>query len=346
MNLIPPPARKRPAPWAIALAFALVYLPWGTTYIAIRVGVRYFPPALFGGTRIALAGAVLLLYLKWRGESLRLTRRDFFWAALLGIIFFLGGNYLVTLGEKTVASGVAAILVATTPLWTALLESVWPGGERLRRRGWLGLLIGLAGVFFLKADQTSDRETDVGALLVIGSAMAWALGSVLLRRRRQTASHLVLTAYQMLLGGLAQSVLGLAIGEGAELTADRFTLPGVYSFFHLLVFGSLVGFVAYTWLLDHVPTSQASTYAYVNPVVAILVGALLGDHGITLPMLAGVFVILTGVALVRSQASIPPLVVQAPTAPVDEAALEPIRPTDADGPVVAREQVDSRSKIK
>jgi hypothetical protein len=105
----------------------------------------------------------------------------------------------------------------------------------------------------------------------------------------------------MLLGGLAQSLLGLAVGEWAELTADRFTLPAIYSFFHLLVFGSLIGFVAYTWLLEHVPTSQASTYAYVNPVVAIVIGALLGDHGITLPMVAGVFVILTGVALVRSQ---------------------------------------------
>jgi drug/metabolite transporter (DMT)-like permease len=129
----------------------------------------------------------------------------------------------------------------------------------------------------------------------------------------------------MLLGGLAQSVLGLAIGEGAELTADRFTLPGVYSFIHLLVFGSLVGFVAYTWLLEHVPTSQASTYAYVNPVVAILVGALLRDHGITLAMLAGVGVILTGVALVRSQASVPPLVVE----PVIASSLPPVRPAPA-----------------
>jgi drug/metabolite transporter (DMT)-like permease len=132
----------------------------------------------------------------------------------------------------------------------------------------------------------------------------------------------------MLLGGLAQSVLGLAIGEGAELTADRFTLPGVYSFFHLLVFGSLVGFVAYTWLLDHVPISQASTYAYVNPVVAILVGALLGDHGITLHMLTGVFVILTGVALVRSQAPAPAVVMPSS----DDAALQPFRPkASADG---------------
>src|SRR5215813_13634273 len=131
MNFVSPPSSRPIAPWAIPLAFTLVYLSWGTTYIAMRIGVQYFPPALFGGIRVALAGLLLLLYLGWRGESLRLSLRDVVWAALLGGIFFIGGNYMATVGVQYVASGVAAILVATTPLWTGLLETFWPGGERL-----------------------------------------------------------------------------------------------------------------------------------------------------------------------------------------------------------------------
>jgi drug/metabolite transporter (DMT)-like permease len=244
---------------------------------------------------------LLLIYLGWRGESLRISGRELFWAALLGGIFFIGGNYMVTIGEIHVASGVAAVLVATTPLWTALLETFWPDGERLHGRGWIGLLVGLSGVFLLKLGQPTDRDTDIGALWILGSAMAWSLGSFLLRRHRQHGSHLVTAAYQMLLGGTGLTLVGLAIGEVDDLKSANFTADGVYSFFHLLVLGSLVGFVAYNWLLGHVPTSQASTYAYVNPVVAIVIGWLLNDQVITWSIIGGMIVILTGVALVRSR---------------------------------------------
>ncbi|MBL8798259.1 MAG: EamA family transporter, partial [Planctomycetia bacterium] len=291
----------RPAPWAVPLAFTLVYLAWGTTYIAIRLGVHQFPPALFGGVRIGLAGLVLLAFLGCRGEALRLSRGDLIWSAVLGAIFFMAGNYLVTLGSRYVASGVAAILVATTPLWTGLMETLWPGGERLRGRGWAGLLVGLAGVALLKLDHPFDRETDLGALLVVGSALSWAFGSCLLRRHRQHGSHLLTAAYQMIFGGIGQTVVGLLLNEPAQITSASFTPTAVYAFFHLLIFGSLVGFVAYNWLLGHVTTSQASTYAYVNPAVAILVGWLLGDQEITLSILGGLAVILLGVALVRTQ---------------------------------------------
>jgi drug/metabolite transporter (DMT)-like permease len=223
------------------------------------------------------------------------------WAGVLGCIFFVGGNWLVTIGVKTVPSGVAAILVATTPLWTALLETCSPQGERLNCYGWVGLLVGLAGVILLKLDQPPDPESTMGAILIIGSALAWAFGSVLLRRHRQKGSHLVGAAWQMILGGGGLCLVGLALGELGQFTPDKFTPQGVYSFFHLLVFGSLVGFVAYNWLLGHVSTAHASTYAYVNPAVALLVGWLLGDHPISVAMVAGMCIILTGVALVRSQ---------------------------------------------
>lgn len=312
MNLLHAPSPARPAPWAIPLAFTLVYLAWGTTYLAIRVGVHHFPPALFGGLRIGLAGLVLLGYLYWRGESLRMSGQDLLWAALLGAILFMAGNYLVTVGEKYVASGVAAVLVATTPLWTALLETFWPGGEKLRWRGWVGLLIGLGGVALLKLDHPADRDTDLGSLLVVGSALSWALGSFLLRRHRQHGSHLLTAAYQMIFGGIGQTLVGLALHEPAQLTPASFTPAAVYAFFHLLVFGSLVGFVAYNWLLGHVTTSQASTYAYVNPAVAIVVGWQLGDQELTFSILAGMAVILLGVALVRTQKRGPMVSVEEP----------------------------------
>src|SRR5207253_1955439 len=142
----PPPAR-----WSVIVAFVLVYLSWGTTYLAIKKGVEVFPPALFGGARIILAGLILVAYLAVRRQSLWMPLRDLLWTALVGVLLFVGGNGLITVGEKFVASGVASVLAATTPLWMSLLEMLWPWGERLRARGWLGLLVGLAGVLLLLA---------------------------------------------------------------------------------------------------------------------------------------------------------------------------------------------------
>lgn len=297
------PSSRRPSAWALVLAFALVYLSWGTTYLAIKEGVKTLPPALFGGTRIGLAGLVLLAYLALRGEKLTLRGRDLFWTAVGGMILFIGGNGLITVAEKTVPSGVASVLVATTPLWMALVELLWPGGERLSPAGWLGMISGLAGVLLLLAPKLSDPTAllgDVGPLLVLGSAASWGVGSVLLRYRRPSGSHLAAAAYQMLIGGATLTCLGLLLGETSRLHAEAFTTSAIFSFFYLLVVGSLVGFVAYNWLLGHVPASLVGTYAYVNPLVAILVGWLLGGEELTGWILAGMVVILAGVALVRA----------------------------------------------
>jgi drug/metabolite transporter (DMT)-like permease len=291
----------------LTLVFGLLYLSWGTTYLAIRVGVQTLPPALFGGTRVFLGGLILLIILAWRGENVRLGQRELLQAAIIGAIFFMGGNYLITLGQKEVPSGVASILVATTTLWIALLETIWPAGDRLSLRGWIGVLIGFAGVLVLMAPKLgvpSRLLVEVGTLLVIGSAMAWSIGSVLARRLGQRSS-LVLAAYQMLLGGGGLALIGVLIGELQELDASDFTPAAVYAFFHLLIVGSLIGFVTYSWLLSKVPASQVGTYAYVNPMVAIVLGWLLGGEEIGVPILAGMGVILTGVFLVRSGAASP-----------------------------------------
>lgn len=300
MNSTPAPLLPRPPAWAVVLAFALLYVSWGTTYFAIKLGVQDLPPALFGGCRVSAAGWVLLGYLAWRGEPLRLGCRDLLGIALTGGFLFVGGNGLITMGQKHIDSGVASILAATTPLWLAFLETAWPWGERLTLRGWLGLLAGLCGVLLLVLRDSSSLGTSTALWLVLGSALCWAIGSFILRYRRSGVSLLASAAWQMALGGGGLVAVGLLLGEAQLLTPDRFTLRATGAFFYLLVVGSLIGFVAFNWLLGHVSAPLVGTYAYVNPVVAILIGALLGGEPITAQIVGGMVVILVGVALVRA----------------------------------------------
>jgi drug/metabolite transporter (DMT)-like permease len=296
------PTKTRPPTWALALAFGVVYVSWGTTYLAIKIGVHdeRLPPALFGGTRVCLAGLLVLGALALCGVSLRVSRRDLGSLLVGGAILFVGGNGLINLAETTVPSGAAAVLAATTPLWIALVELFWRGGDRLGLRGWCGLLLGLAGVGLMLGPQLGDPAallSDVGPLLVLGSAAAWALGSVMMRRRRLGVNHLTAAAYQMVLGGGLLALLGLACGEAGRLP-EAPTAAAVGAYVYLLVVGSLLGFLAFNWLLSHVSAAQAGTYAYVNPVVAVLIAWAVGET-MTVGIVAGIVIILTGVALVR-----------------------------------------------
>jgi drug/metabolite transporter (DMT)-like permease len=185
----------------------------------------------------------------------------------------------------------------------ALLEMLRPWGERLTLRGWAGLLAGLVGVAVLLAPQLESPWAfvqDAGPLLVLGSTLCWSVGSFLVRVQRLEVAHLPAAAYQMALGGGSLFVIGLLVGETDQLSAECITPQAVYAFFHLLVLGSLAGFVAYNWLLGHASAAMVGTYAYVNPVVAILVGRLFNNEGITPRIVASMAVILGGVALVRS----------------------------------------------
>ncbi len=296
------PSRPRPPTWAIALAFGVVYITWGTTYLAIKQGVHdeCLPFALFGGTRVCLAGLLVLGFLALRGQSLRISGRDLSHLLVGGVILFVGGNGLINLAETTVPSGAAAVLAATTPLWIALTELLWPRGERLGRRGWCGLLLGLVGVGLMLGPKLGDPAAllgDVGPLLVLGSAAAWGFGSVLMRHRRLRVNHLMAAAYQMVMGGGLLALLGLALGEAGRLP-ERPTPGAVGAYVYLLVVGSLLGFLAYNWLLGHVSAAKVGTYAYVNPVVAVLIAFAVGEE-MTLEIVAGITVILTAVALVR-----------------------------------------------
>jgi drug/metabolite transporter (DMT)-like permease len=294
---------RKPLLGQTILALAVVYLTWGTTYLAIREGVKTLPPGLFGGLRIAAAGAVLLAWLTLRGRAVRLPWRELGAAWLVGGLLFVGGNGLVTVGMKTVPSGVGAVLVATTPLWMALLERASPRGERLAARGWLGLLLGLGGVALLWASKAeASALVGTGPLLLLGSALAWSVGSFIHRHRRGPTPLLLSAAWQSLLGGGTLALIGLAAGEAGALSAEQLTPRAVGAFFYLLTVSSLVTFVAYLWLLRHVSAALAGTYAYVNPAVAVLLGWLLADEPLTPALVGGLAVILAGVALVRASA--------------------------------------------
>jgi len=294
---------QSPARWRLVLAFALVYVSWGTTYLAISKGVETLPPALFSGTRFFLAGLIVLGFQALGRKSILLPPREFLWILFTAIFLFVGGSGLLTVGEQSVASGVASILIATTPLWMALLERLAPRGERLNALGWWGLFAGLGGVIVLLAPGLEDSGgllQDKGPFLVLGSAFSWALGAFVLRRRRLHASHLIVAAYQMLLGGALLSLVGLACGETRKLATEAFTSQAVFSYVYLLVAGSLIGFIAYNWLLGHASLAMVGTYAYVNPIVAILVGCILNAEAISPWIVGGMIVILAGVAAVRS----------------------------------------------
>jgi drug/metabolite transporter (DMT)-like permease len=230
--------------------------------------------------------------------------RELLWAGVGGVLLFVGGNGLLTAAMDSVPSGVGAVLTAMAPLWMALLENLLPHGDRLSGLGWLGLFISLGGVLMLlpglgaATDGSPEGAPYGGVLLVLGSTVAWAVGSVVLRYHRPAASHLSVAAYQMVLGGGGLCLVGLALGEAGRMPA-RLTGMAVWTFAYLLVVGSLVGFVAFNWLLGHVSAAKVGTHAYVNPVVAILVAWLWHDGDMTPAVVGGMAVILAGVALVR-----------------------------------------------
>lgn len=296
-------AKSPPPAWAVALAFGIIYVVWGTTYLAIKLGVRdeQLPPLLFGGARIFLAGVLLLGYQWFCGASLRLSRKDALHLLSTGLLLFVAGNGFVTYAQQTVDSSIAAVLIATTPLWIALWARLWPSGERLTPRGWLGLVVGLGGVIVLLAPRLLDAEQAfnyAGFLLVLGSAASWALASVMVRQGRAAPPHLTAAGYQMFFGGGATLILG-ALGGEVNRLPDRVTAGAALVFLYLLIFSSLCGFVAFNWLLGHVSAAKVGTYAYVNPLVAVLIGWTFGGEDVPWGLWAGMGIILFGVFLVR-----------------------------------------------
>jgi drug/metabolite transporter (DMT)-like permease len=292
-------ADGRPPVWLVWTALWVVYVVWGSTYLAIRVVVETMPPFLSAGARFLVAGAVLAAFLLLRrgASGLRITRRELVTSAVVGTLLLLGGNGLVMVAEQDVPAGLAALLVASVPLWVAALR--WLFGDRVDRGTLIGVILGFLGVGLLVVPGRSSAGAAVGgmALLVLAS-LSWASGSFLSRRLQLPKDPFTSTTWQMLLGGLVLGAAGFVGGEASQLDVGEFSAASVAGLAYLVVAGSLVGFTAYTWLLHNAPISKVSTYAYVNPVVAIFLGWLILSESVTPAILVAATVIVAAVALI------------------------------------------------
>ena len=275
----------------VAIALAAVYLIWGSTYLAIRFALEGgFPPFLLGGIRFVIAGGLMYAVLRWRGMAAP-TRPQWINAAAMGVMLLLLGNGMVNYAEQTVSSGMAAVAVASAPLWMALFSML--RGERPTRLEWVGLGIGFVGVVWLNAGSSLTASmTGLVALLV--ATISWSFGSIW-SRGRDMAPPFMGAAAQMLCGGVAMCVLGAVLGERFHAVP---TATALAAFSYLIVFGSIIGFSAYIWLLHHVRPALAGSYAYVNPAIAVMLGAALAHEHFAAQELAAMGVILLGVVAI------------------------------------------------
>jgi drug/metabolite transporter (DMT)-like permease len=308
-----------PSRLKVALAFACVYVIWGSTYLGIRFAIETMPPLLMAGIRFLIAGALLYGWIALRGEARRPTREQWKATAVLGTLFFLGGNGGVSWAEQRVPSGLAALLVATIPIWLVMMEWLTGIGTRPSVRTVAGIAAGFAGVALLVGSPSAGAGVDrVGAAVLLVAPMCWALGTVISRRLSHPASHLQSGAMQMLAGGAALVLVGLLMGEGARFRPDAISTRSLLALLYLVFFGSIVAFSAYNWLLHATTPARVGTYAFVNPAVAVLLGwALAGEAVGPMTLIAGAF-ILTGVVLIIGQRSggAAPKPTPAPAAPL------------------------------
>ncbi len=297
-TLVRPPVLQRVGGGVIA-AFAAVYLIWGSTYLFIRVAVETIPPLLMGGVRFLVAGAVLLaITSRMRGAPRDpIGWRQWRATAITGGLLLLGGNGGVSYGEQYVPSGIVALLVATVPLFIAIFGAL-ALGRRLSRLAVTGVAIGLLGTAVLLRPGAGGTGDLGHMLLVLVSPLSWAIGSLYATRGPLPKRALVATGMEMLCGGALLVVVGLLIGEAGAVHLERISVASWLSVLYLIVFGSLVAFSAYVWLLTRVATTAVSTYAYVNPLVAVLLGWLVLGERITGQTLLAAALIIIAVALI------------------------------------------------
>jgi drug/metabolite transporter (DMT)-like permease len=281
-------------------AFAAIYLIWGSTYLAIRFAVHSMPPFFLAGVRFLVAGGVLYAWARMRGER-RPGLATWRSTALAGTLFFLLGNGLVVWAEQRVPSGRTALLASTSPIWTVLIESAIARWQRPPARVLAGVLLGFVGLALLASptEAVADTVPLLGLTALIVSSFAWALGSVYTHHQRFDASPAMSTAMKMLGGGAQLAVLSIALGEWRRVSAAHVAWDAWAALAYLIVFGSLVGFSAFTYLLRTTTPQKVATAAYVNPVVALVLGWLLGGETVTGRMITGAGVIVASVLLVR-----------------------------------------------
>ncbi len=288
--------------WLIALAFGVVYLGYGLNFLAVKVGVETLPAFLFAGAHVLLAGLMLMGWRAVRHGRLGLPAGGLARAALAAFFLFVGGVGLVTLGEKLgLASGAAAMIKASVPLWVAVLEALRPRGEK---PSWFiagGLLLGAFGVLLLVLPKIAHGGTDgetLGTWVLLASALLFAVGTLVVRHRPPSDDTTANVTWMMVFGGVYLWAIGLASGEAAQVSRDDFTAPVLTSFLFLLLVHSLAAFTAMNWLLRHLPSAVVTTKFYVSPAIAAIAGWLVLGEKVGTGSLLGLVLILGGVAVV------------------------------------------------
>ena len=306
---------ERPPKFAILAAFAAVYLIWGSTYLAILFAIDTIPPLLMAGTRFLLAGFIMYAIARWQGAphgSLANWRT----ALIIGACLLLGGNGGVTLAEQYVSSGLASVMVATVPIYIALLA--WASGIAPKPSPivWLGLAGGFVGVAILVGPALpfspyAEGDAGIGMLILLFSSFIWSVGSIYSRKAKNASPPFLLAGQQMICGGALLTLAGLLLGEHHQIDVSRRSLLSLGSFAYLVIIGALVGYTAYIWLLKHCEPAKVATYAYVNPIVAVILGALFAGETLTARTVFAAGLIIGSVALVitvqQSKAKAPPI---------------------------------------
>lgn len=286
--------------WVALLA---LYLVWGSTYLAIRYAVETIPPFLAAGARFLVAGLILYTWRRLAGDPSP-TPRQWRSTAIVGTLLLLGGNGLVSWAEQRVASGIAALIVGSVPLWMALFEALRPRGIRPGWQTIIGLLIGFGGIALLVGPTDligRDQPLDPGGVAaLLLAAFLWSLGSIYSRSADLPPSSLMTTAAEMLTGSLGLFLFGTLVGDWSHLHVSAISVRSLFGLAYLILAGSLIGFVAYAWLLRNVSVSLASTYAYVNPLIAILLGAWLADEVLTARTWLAALIIIGSVIIINT----------------------------------------------
>jgi drug/metabolite transporter (DMT)-like permease len=288
-------------------AFLAVYVIWGSTYLAIRFAIETIPPLMMAGMRFLVAGMVLYAWAMIRGTE-RPTRINWITAAFVGFLLLIGGNGGVVLAETRIPSGLAALLIATEPFFIVLLDWLRPSGKRPRPLVALALMLGFVGVSLLVSPGDligGGRVDPVGALLVIAASISWAVGSLYTARgARLPESPMLATGMEMLIGGVMFLLLASVMGEWGRFSVAAVSLKSVLAVLYLITFGAIIAFTAYVYILKNTTPARASTYAYVNPVIAVFLGWALGGEVVSRrALLAAAFIIAAVVTITRQQAT-------------------------------------------
>jgi len=292
-----------PSRWQVIFAFGLVYVFWGSTYLGIGIAVEQIPPGHMCAARFLTAGLVMLVYCAASGRRVLFSGSQMIHFAVVGVLLLMGGNLTLSYAEQIVPTGLSALLIAVTPLWFLVLDSLLLGDHHISRRGKIGLLIGILGTIVLiwpdlVRPASLGRRELWWSLALQGGSFSWALGSVLSKKwKAAEIDPFSATAWQVAFAGFANLVFALTVERNVPVV---WTVRGVGAILYLVVFGSWVGYTAYIWLLQHVPTSKVSTYAYVNPVVAVFLGWLVLHERIDRYIALGSAIIVASVVMVTS----------------------------------------------